>query len=167
MFRFSGVLPLIVACCTVWLAGACRSNQDSGREQLLSFKCAGLYEKGGCWAYGVSVTDLVVRPDAYQNLHVQVIGYFSNEFEDEYLYPSDATYEHYEHQNAIRVSFPSAERSKYDQFLGKNVQVEGTFRDFAVRDITRVDLLGRPNRNQPVPPPPPVRPEEVPKIPGK
>lgn len=163
MHRFAGIPMLMVALCLVCAVGACRSNHDGGREQLLSFKCAGLLESGGCASYALGVTDLVVRPDAYQNLNVEVLGYLSNEFEDECLYPTAAAYEHFDQQGAIRLSIPSAGRSKYDQFRGKLVLVEGRFSGFAIRDITRVSLMGRPNRNQSVPPPPPLRPEDIPR----
>jgi len=53
---------LMVALCLVCVVGGCRSDQDGGREQLLSFKCAGLLESGGCASYALGVTDLVVRP---------------------------------------------------------------------------------------------------------
>lgn len=82
MSRIWQMLGAVVMCSSLWSVAGCKGNQGAGREPLLSFKCAGVAESGHCAVYGPTITDLVTRPEVYQNSPIEVFGYFSVSSQD-------------------------------------------------------------------------------------
>lgn len=156
-------LVVVLICSALLTAAGCRENQDPGRQLLLSFKCAGVGESGHCAVYGPTITDLVTRPDAYQNLPVEVFGYLSISSQDTFLYPDLDAYEHFENRRAVYLNIPPNQRPRFAPLQGRYVRVEGTFKRLSVCDIVHADVAGRPDRQQTIPFPPPASSNDAPR----
>lgn len=163
MSRIWQMLGAVVMCSSLWSVAGCKGNQDAGREQLLSFKCAGVAESGHCAVYGPTITDLVTRPEVYQDLPIEVFGYFSVSSQDTFLYLDLDAYEHFENQRAVYLDIPPDQRARFGQLQGKYVRLEGTFKRLSVSDIVRAEVIARPDRRLAIPFPPPIPPDEAPR----
>lgn len=153
---------LILGVLLTGLLSACGKEATGARAQITRYKCASVDESGNCVLFGPTVLDLVVRPDAYQDLPLQVRGYLSTEYEDTCLYLDSDSYEQYRQQYAIRLDIPPSDSGKYEQFRGRYVQLEGVLRGTTIFKIHGVTAAGGLRRGQKVPAPAPPMPEDRP-----
>ncbi len=120
-------------------------------------KCASPTAQGDCVRYGPSVLEVVIRPELYDGRAVELMGYYSDDFEDTFLYPTAETYDHLEHPSALKVRLDAADKDKYHRFHGERVRLEATISRGVVTKIERMDVADfrRSTFKMPPPPPPP------------
>jgi hypothetical protein len=105
------------------------SAQPSISDQALQTKCEALDSAGHCTRYGVSMVELLARPEMFHGKRVRVIGYVRLEFEGNAIYLSKESYEAAIAKNALWLDPPigSALAKKGAKWGPRYAIVEGRF----------------------------------------
>ena len=76
----------------------------------------------------VSILQLIVNGDEYDNKHVRVVGVLSRAFESDYLFLNKESRKMFISANGIGINFGVKNATKYDRFDSKYVVIQGIFK---------------------------------------
>ena len=124
---------------------------------LLRTRCEEVEAGGRCILWGVSMVELIARPEVYHRKAVRVIGFVNFEFEGDGLYLSREDWERSIYRNGLWIERPRSVQSDSGRppaaLNQRYVIVEGIFNathtghlgawSGAVERVTRLDPWGR------------------------
>lgn len=140
--------PLALA---VFLSALATAKPSPAAEDILKAKCESVSSTGECTLYGISLIELIAKPEAYDGKRVRLIGYVRLEFEGNAIYLSKESYEAGISKNALWLDPPkSSPLAKKHTIWGPGYAVvEGRFDAMdhghmgafsgAIKDTTRFD----------------------------
>lgn len=106
-------------------------------DDLLKPKCESESSAGECTLYGVSLIELIAKPEAYHGKRVRLIGYVRLEFEGNAIYISKESYDAGISKNALWLDPPpSSSLAKGVAWGPRYAIVEGRF------DATNLGHMG-------------------------
>jgi hypothetical protein len=121
-----------LACLLLLPALACsreapRPADPAGREQarLRDSRCEEVDAQDRCTLYGVSLIELIARPEEFDGRRVRVIGFVRLEFEGNGIYVSREDWEHSISRNGLWIEPP--ENVLRQDFQPRYMLVEGRF----------------------------------------
>ena len=83
------------------------ADRSAGADSVLpGARCMELDTTGACGMWGVSLVQLIARPDLFDRKTVQVIGFVNFEFEGNGLYLSREDWDHLIVRNGVAIELP-------------------------------------------------------------
>ena len=159
-FAFAVVVTVLFASChraTADQAGGRSSVAGDSDTLLLRTRCETVDAARRCILWGVSLVELIARPEVYHGRAVRVIGFVNFEFEGNGLYLSREDWERSIARNGLWIEPPRSIQSDSGPaptpLNRRYVIVEGTFNAMhgghlgmwsgAIERVTRLDPWGR------------------------
>lgn len=151
LFRALLALSFATACVSGVRAPVTSTDADVGLG-LDSLRCAAVDGVGHCTLYGVSLYELIARPEVFHGRRVRVIGFAHFEFEGDGLYVHREDWERSISMNGLWIHPPS---TGADSLNNHYLLVEGRFNakmrghfgmwGGSLDSVTRYEIWDRPH----------------------
>ncbi len=150
----AALLALALPSCSTRPAGALEQPPVAPH---LEHRCEEKTSAGACTLYGVSLVELIARPELFNGRRVRVIGFVNVEFEGNGIYLSREDWRHAISRNGLWIDPPDSVRTPIQRYM----IVEGTFDaahrghmgmwSGAIRQVTRFEPWGAAEPPAPAP----------------